>query len=101
MESNRLTIIINDSAVYRDQGVLMGLDLSNCGIPSGVHALQWSNNVGHIEYSGPIPNDNITELPEWANNCIAVWEVAYQDMLNSSQPTEVTTEIPPEESGAV
>jgi hypothetical protein len=83
MESNRLTIIVNDKAVYREQGVLMNLDLSTCGIPSEVHALQWSNNQGHIEYAGPVPNEDISQLPEWANNCVAVWETAYQSMIDS------------------
>lgn len=77
MESNRLTIIVSDGAVYRDQGAISNLDLTNCGIPSDIHALQWLNGSGHIEYVGPDHNDPITELPQWALNCVALWEIAY------------------------
>lgn len=77
MESNRLTIISVDKAVYRDQGTFTNLDLSSCGIPEEVHALQWINGSGWIEFKGPVPNENITVLPEWAQNCITVWENKY------------------------
>lgn len=87
MESNRLTIIVNDNAVYRDQGVLMNLNLASCNIPEGVHALQWMTNTGHIEYTGPVPNDDISELPQWALDCVQVWEIAYQEMI-AAQTTE-------------
>lgn len=97
MESNRLTIIVKDSAVYRDQGVLMNLDLSSCGIPADVHALQWFNNEGHVEYFGPVPNSSITELPSWASNCIAIWETAYQQMLDAQVEDIPPEDIPPED----
>lgn len=96
MESNRLTIIVKDNAVYRDQGVFMDLDLSNCGIPQDVHALQWNINEGHIEYAGPIPNVTITELPQWATNCIAIWEISYQQMLEAQAAAQLVEETPPE-----
>lgn len=95
MESNRLTIIVKDSAVYRDQGVLMNLDLTSCGIPTDVHALQWFNNEGHIEYFGPVPNSNITELPSWASNCVAVWETAYQTLIDSQATFDPQSNEPP------
>lgn len=80
----RLTIIPGDNAVYKD-GVMKAwtapaLDLSGCGIPSNVHALQWYDSVGEIEFDGPTPvspkppNQQITQLPQWALNCVAVWD---------------------------
>ena len=78
----KLTIIIEDNAVYVD-GVMkayapLPLDLSNCGIPDNVHALQWKENAGWIEFNdnldGSKPeNEPITVLPQWANNCVEIW----------------------------
>lgn len=80
----RLTIIPSDNAVYKD-GVMKAwinpaLDLSSCGIPSNVHALQWYGTYGDIEFdpaepdSPKPPNAHITELPSWALNCVEVWD---------------------------
>jgi hypothetical protein len=93
MESNRLTVIVDDLAVYRDQAVFLQLDLSQCGIADDIHALQWLNGKGHIEYRDTRPNLEITELPEWALKCIEKWEEAYVDYvasqgLNEETPTE-------------
>jgi len=80
----RLTIIPSDNAVYKD-GVMKAwtdpaLDLSGCGTPANVHALQWYDSVGEIEFDGQTPgfpkppNQQITQLPQWALNCVAVWD---------------------------
>jgi hypothetical protein len=69
----KLTIIPSDGAVYED-----GLAYSNLvweGTPPNVHALQWQDVVGWIEYIDQ-PNENITVLPEWADNAMAAWTVA-------------------------
>lgn len=86
MESNRLTIIPIDSAVYRDQAVFVGLDLTGCNIPSNVHALQWMNGSGWIEFTGTEHNQDITELPNWALNCVNVWQTAYELSLIVPEP---------------
>jgi hypothetical protein len=79
----RLTIIPADKAVYKDNVMkawaLPELDLSNCGIPVNVHALQWYDTYGEIEFSSnpgepKPPNQSISELPEWALNCVSVWD---------------------------
>ena len=68
-----LTIIADDNAVYVDGQALAGLNLSTCGIPANVHALQWKVNLGWIEYvdnpdfTKPA-NEVINALPDWANN---------------------------------
>lgn len=71
----KLTIIPSDQAVYKD-GVSY-LDLTLNFIPADVHALQWNNNSGHIEYKNHIkPNETITQLPSWANDALTVWQQA-------------------------
>jgi hypothetical protein len=73
----KLTIIVEDKAVYVD-GVMRVIDVRDCGINGGVHALQWEDNAGWIEYAvtkdGSKPeNKPIIQLPKWSNNCVAEW----------------------------
>lgn len=75
----KLTIIREDGAVYQDGIVYTNLNLSF--IPSNVHALQWNNDKGWIEYSEDSdgnrqPNEKIDILPEWANTAINSWITA-------------------------
>jgi hypothetical protein len=78
----RLTIIPSDNFVAVDvDGSHHPLDLSACNIPADVHALQWYETKGWIEFSDdddPFtpkpPNQEITQLPQWALNCVNVWE---------------------------
>ena len=72
----KLTIIPVDGAVYKDGVSYSDLDLSS--VPSDVHALQFNSasNTGWVEFTNTIPNENITELPVWANDCLAKWEEA-------------------------
>lgn len=72
----RLTIIVVDGSVGEDGFFYNGLDLSSCNIPSDVHALQWFDTYGWIEFKDPVPNQDITELPAWANCCMAKWTEA-------------------------
>lgn len=77
----RLTIIPVDGFVCVDNvSKFQPLDLSNCGIPADVHALQWYDTKGWIEFSDdgdPFtpkpPNELIEALPVWANHCVNVW----------------------------
>jgi hypothetical protein len=79
----KLTIIPSDKAVYKDgvmrASVPLPLDLSSCGIPANVVALQWEENAGWIEFvdnpDGSKPqNQDITELPQWALDCVVVYD---------------------------
>jgi hypothetical protein len=76
----RITIVGVDNAVGVDGNFRHDLDLSQCGLPVNFWAFQWNqkgNNTGEIEYnSSTIQNDLVTEIPAWANACIAVWQVA-------------------------
>ena len=80
----RLTIIIPDSAVYKDG--ISYLPLTWEGTPENVRALQWFDISGWIEYSDGKLNEDITELPQWAYNAIAAWDVA-----NTPLPPEPPT----------
>lgn len=79
----KLTIIPADGSVGENEKFYLNLDLSLCGIPNDVHALQWQDVSGWIEYKSPlVENQPITELPAWANCCMAKW-------------TEANTPVPP------
>jgi hypothetical protein len=79
----KLTIIPVDGSVGEDEKFYNDLDLNSCNIPANVHALQWDGVAGWIEFNEPIPNEEITELPSWANCCMAKW-------------TEANTPVPPQ-----
>jgi hypothetical protein len=72
----KLTIIREDGAVYKDGFSYSGLDLS--GVPNDVHALQFNSasNTGWIEFTSPIPNEEITTLPAWAIVSMNKWDEA-------------------------
>ena len=84
----RLTIIPADGAVGKDGKFYNGLDLTSRGIPSDVHALQWQDTAGWIEFNSPlVENQHITELPAWTNCCMTKW-------------TEANTPVPPQPPSA-
>lgn len=95
----RLTIIPSDNTVYVDRESRI-LDLTLCSIPDNVHALQWFGSNGWIEFSdndgdGIKPdNENIAELPVWANNAYNVWESWVQPEVSNPnvEPTVEVTE---------
>ena len=61
----KLTIIVDDNAVYKNKVAFLPVDLS--ATPSSVHALQFdtTTGTGHIEFKDA-PNQVITTLPDWA-----------------------------------
>jgi hypothetical protein len=95
IQTHKLVVIPVDGIVVTDQEGLSELDLSQCGIPDNIHALQWNNPIwpdkqnshlnglqygqgsGWLEFRSNDPNENITELPQWAINCYDVWLQAY------------------------
>jgi hypothetical protein len=70
----RLTIIPSDGAVYEND--ICYSNLTWQGTPVNVHALQWNNSSGWIEFNDGSPNENITVLPQWADNAMDAWTVA-------------------------
>lgn len=83
----KLTIIPSDRSVGEDGKFYLDLDLSSCNIPSDVHALQWQDTAGWIEFKSPlVQNQPITELPVWANCCMAKWDEANNPPTPIPQP---------------
>lgn len=73
----KLVIVTADKKVNKDGLAYINLDLSSCGIPDNVWALQWQDTSGWIEdKSALVDNTTITELPAWANACLAKWDAA-------------------------
>jgi hypothetical protein len=70
----KLTIIPSDGSVYENNVNYIGLTWQ--GTPANVHALQWLDVEGSIEYNDGTPNESITVLPQWANNAMDAWTVA-------------------------
>ena len=71
----KLTIIVDDNAVYKNTVSFSPVDLSTA--PSSVHALQFdtTTNTGHIEFKDA-PNQVITTLPDWAVTASNNYETA-------------------------
>jgi len=70
----KLTIIPSDGAVYENN--ICYSNLTWQGTPLNVHALQWLDVAGWIEFNDGTPNEDITVLPQWANNAMDAWTVA-------------------------
>jgi len=83
----KLTIIPTDSTVYVDNLSYDNLVLSN--IPLNVHALQWDENKGHIEYTD-YTVEQIEDLPSWASDAVSNWNNANE---KSQLPPETTPVI--------
>jgi hypothetical protein len=80
----RLTIIPSDGAVY-ENGVVY-LNLTWEGTPANVHALQWDNGTGWIEFNDRTSNEDIQTLPLWVANAELAWTEA-----NTPKPPEPPT----------
>jgi hypothetical protein len=80
----RMTIIPADNCVYVDGISYMPLYWE--GTPEGVHALQWYDVAGWIEFKDLSPNEEINVLPDWAVNAYNAWVVA-----NTPKPPQPPT----------
>jgi hypothetical protein len=87
-----LTIIPVDGAVKKDGVGYINLDLSSCGIPANVRALQWQETAGWLEFWDQ-QNENITVLPSWVDCCLAVWTVANTPVPPSPPTAEENKQI--------
>ena len=81
----RLTIIPSDGAVYENGVSYIGLSWE--GTPANVHALQWDNGTGWIEFNDGSPNEDITVLPLWAGNAELAWNAANEPPPPPGPPT--------------
>ena len=82
----RLSIICFDGTVVHDGLAYTGLDLSDCGIPSNVHALQWYSGHGEIEFTDGRTNEKIEALPSWSSACLSVWDKANEEAHKEPDP---------------
>jgi len=92
----KLTIIPADGAVYKDGLSYPDLNLSEA--PANVHALQWNNTKGWIEFcedeDGNKPaNESITELPSWVSQALALWETTHTEQT-TQELTQETLQDP-------
>jgi hypothetical protein len=85
----RLTIVIPDKTVCKDSFCI--LNLSWEGTPITVHALQWYEDHGEIEFNNGDPNQKITELSDWALNAVAAWDAVYVPPVPPVPPTPAET----------
>ena len=78
------TIVISKftNSVFKDGDSLLNLNLP---IPDGVVDLYWFGTSGYIDTD---VRTDITELPEWANQCIAIYEAALPIPPTPPTPTE-------------
>ena len=86
----KLTIIPSDGLVGVDNQFFSNLDLATCTIPANVHALQWYETEGEVEFiSNPDrtkpQNEIISVLPVWANACVTVWNTAKAEQEAAEQ----------------
>jgi len=70
----KLSIIPEDNSIVKNgNGLLFSNNLNDylsTNIPSDVHALQWNENSGEIEYvEQGRENETISALPDWATEC--------------------------------
>jgi hypothetical protein len=88
----KLTIICEDGAVYKDGVSYSNLDLS--AVPADVHALQFNDvsNDGWVEFTSPIPNEEITALPVWAITAMAKWDEAEAARLAAEEAKRLAAE---------
>lgn len=96
--SDRVSIIKADNAVGVNGFFYSGLDLSECGCPENLWALQWNEQggeVGHIEYNGDAQNESIAEFPAWATACVAKWQEAEDARLAAIAAAEAAKSSTP------
>jgi hypothetical protein len=86
----RLTIIRVDRSVYIDSVAYSPLSMDD--VPSNVHALQWFDSYGWIEFNDGSSNQPITELPSWAITCVQEWEAADYAHKHPPPPPPPTAE---------
>ena len=91
----KLSIIVPDSAVYVDGKSYT--NISSLSSLSNVHALQWKDTEGHIEYNNGMPNEIINELPVWAVEAKLEWEdkdAKYNELVQQEFVNELSLKTP-------
>ena len=97
----RLTIVPIDKMVGSNGLFFVDLDLSACDIPQNIHALQWYETEGEVEFIDNSDrtkpqNKIIAELPIWASACLKKWneaKIASEVPKKASADQPITTGI--------
>jgi hypothetical protein len=87
----KITIIPKTGSVYKDNVVYN--ELTWQGTPANVHALQWFDIAGWIEFVDYSPNERIDVLPDWANNALIAWDqakAASENYVNTADDNKTT-----------
>ena len=79
----KLTIIPSDKTIGIDNNFLLKIKENLSWIPSNIHAVQWDETWGEIEYNDGTPNKKIEEL--------GIYEQAIEDYQNEIQRKEDET----------
>lgn len=83
LDPKRIAVIPDDGTVIHNRVGLSNLDLSNCGLPKNLHALQWngSSGIGEVEFTDK-DNEQLWEFPDWALAAIEVHAKELDSLLN-------------------
>lgn len=88
----KVTIIVDDGAVYKDGISYSGLNLSF--LPSGLRAVQWDGVKGELEFVPP-RNEQIVNEPEWMAMALTKWQEADDARVAEEQATLAALEQQP------
>lgn len=81
----KLTIIPSDSFIAIDGYSIANLNFND--VPENIHALQWDDSNGHIEYKNDDANTFILELPSWSEQLVLDWKSAKNSIDNAPKPS--------------
>jgi len=76
----RLTIIPEDKTIRIDEEFMLNIEQDMSWIPENIHAVQWYDTWGEIEYKDGSPNERIEEL--------GIYQQAIIDLNNEKQRIE-------------
>jgi hypothetical protein len=76
----RITIIPSDNTIGIDGNFLLNIQQDISWVPENIHAVQWYNTWGEVEYTDGSPNERIEEL--------GIYEQAVDTFNNEKQRLE-------------
>ena len=86
----KLTIVTSDLLVVKDNEPHNVADLSY--LDSNIHAIQWDNDKGEIEYKDGTLNKAITDISPY-NQCLTDWEAAKAQFVKDTTLPDIDWEI--------
>ena len=86
----KLTIVTQDLLVVKDNEPHNVADLSY--LDSNIHAIQWDDDKGEIEYKDGTLNKAITDISPY-NQCVTDWETAKDEHIKATTPATPDWEL--------